>query len=378
MRIGIIAPPWIPVPPPAYGGIESFIDVLAREFAAAGHEVVLAASGDSTCPVERLPGFPPADQDMIGMTTHELRHLIRAYAGLADVDVIVDNTLGGPILARIATRRPVVTIVHSPFEEVVLELYGATSPDMTFVAISRHQASTSRGIPVAEVIHHGIRTEDVPVGPGGSEACFLGRMHPAKGLIEAIRIAELAGIPLRIAAKMREQAECEYFEEVVRPAMGSNAEYVGELSTDEKYELMGASCALLNPIQWDEPFGLVMIEALATGTPVVATPRGSVPEIVQDGRNGFVRADLEDLAAALGRASSLDRGECRASVEERFTAAQMAHHYVELFERLLQRERHGAGGGTRPAVPLPTGHARVAAALTTESASIGDETPQTA
>jgi glycosyltransferase involved in cell wall biosynthesis len=377
MRIGIIAPPWIPVPPPAYGGIESFIDVLAREFVAAGHEVVLAASGDSDCPVERLPGFPPADHGNIGMTTHELRHLIRAYAGLAGVDVIVDNTLGGPILAQIATRRPVVTIVHSPFEEVVVELYRATSPELTFVAISHHQASTSQGIPIAEVIHHGIRTDDVPVGRGGSEACFLGRMHPAKGLIEAIRIAELAGIPLRIAAKMREQAECDYFEEVVRPALGSNAEYVGELSTEEKYELMGSSRALLNPIQWDEPFGLVMIEALATGTPVIATPRGSVPEIVQDGRNGFIRTDLHDLADALGRAHSLDRATCRASVEERFTSAQMAQHYVELFERLLLAERRRAGEGTRAAVPLTTGHARVAA-FTSGSTPIEDGTPQTA
>jgi glycosyltransferase involved in cell wall biosynthesis len=377
MRIGIIAPPWIPVPPPAYGGIESFIDVLAREFAAAGHEVVLAASGDSTCPVERLPGFPPADHGMIGMTTHELRHLIRAYDGLADVDVIVDNTLGGPILAQIATSRPVVTIVHSPFEEVVVELYRATSPDLTFVAISHHQASTAQGIPVTEVIHHGIRTEDVPIGQGGSEACFVGRMHPAKGPLEAIRVAELAGIRLRIAAKMREDDESEYFEEVVQPALGSNAEYVGELSAEEKYELMGSSCALLNPIQWDEPFGLVMIEALATGTPVVATPRGSVPEIVQDGRNGFVRADLDDLAAALGHASSLDRDECRASVEERFTAAQMAQRYVELFERLLERER-GGGGAARPAVPIATDHARSAAGITLGSVAIEDGAPQTA
>lgn len=350
MRIGIIAPPWIPIPPPAYGGIEYFIDVLAVELAAAGHDVVLAASGDSTCPVERLPGFPPADPAAIGTTAAELRHLIRAYAGLADVDVIIDNTLGGPVLARSAAQRPVVTIVHSPFEEVVLELYRATSPDMNFVGISHHQASTSRDIRVSEVIHHGIRAEDVPVGPGGPDACFLGRMHPAKGLLEAIRAAELAGIRLRIAAKMREPLECEYFEEVVRPALGSNAEYVGELSRDEKYELMGASCALLNPIQWDEPFGLVMIEALATGTPVVATPRGSVPEIVQQGRNGFIASDPDGLAKALQRAGSLDRAACRASVEERFTVSRMAENYIALFDRLLQRERRHVGGAALSAV----------------------------
>ena len=351
MRIGIIAPPWIPIPPPAYGGIESFIDVLALELAAAGHEVVLAASGDSTCPVERLPGFPPSDHSAIGCTAPELRHLIRAYAELDDVDVIVDNTLGGPVLARSAARRPVVTIVHSPFEDIVLELYGATAPDMAFVAISHHQASTSRHIRVEEVIHHGIRVEDVPIGSGGREACFLGRMHPAKGLVEAIRVAALAGIPLRIAAKMHEPLEHAYFEDVVRPALGSNAEYVGELSTEEKFALLGSSCAMLNPIQWDEPFGLVMIEALATGTPVVATPRGSVPEIVEHGRTGFIHEELDALSAALRETSSLERGACRASVEERFTAARMAQKYAELFERMLRREPRRFGEAGLSAVP---------------------------
>jgi glycosyltransferase involved in cell wall biosynthesis len=357
VRIGIIAPPWIPIPPTAYGGIESFIDVLAIELAASGHEVVLAASGDSTCPVERLPGFAPSDHSLMGFTAPELRHLIRAYAGLDDVDVIVDNTLAGPVLARSAARRPVVTIVHSPFDDVVVELFGVTGPDMTFVAISHHQASTSGDIRISEVIHHGIRVQDVPVGRGGTEACFLGRMHPAKGVLEAIGIAELAGIRLRIAAKMREPAECEYFREVVRPALGSNAEYVGELSTEEKYALTGSSCALLNPIQWDEPFGLVMIEALASATPVVTTPRGSVPEIVQPGRNGFIDADAAGLAVALQQASSLDRDACRASVEERFTAELMAQRYVALFERILERGPRRVGEGTLAA--LPTEHSRI-------------------
>lgn len=364
MRIGIIAPPWIPVPPPAYGGIESFIDVLAREFAAAGHEVVLAASADSTCPVERLPGFPPADSDMMGMTTHELRHLTRAYAALADVDVIVDNTLAGPIIARLSCERPVVTIAHSPFIELVNELYAQAAPDMAFVAISHDQA-TRAGVPIARVIHHGIRTEDVPVGRGGDTACFVGRMVPDKGLLEAIATAELAGIPLRIAAKMREPAEHEYFEEVVRPALGSNAEYLGELSTEDKFELMGRSCAMLNPIQWDEPFGLVMIEALATGTPVVATRRGSVPEIVEEGRTGFVREDVEGLADALGLARSLDRDACRASVEERFTAARMAAHYVDLFEVLVARRPRAHNSGGARAVHIPVDAARAAAAAAT-------------
>ena len=339
MRIGIIAPPWIPVPPAAYGGIESFIDTLACALDELGHDVVLAASGDSTCPVTRVGGFPVSDPAMMGLTTHELRHLIRAYAKLHDVDVIVDNTLAGPILARTATTLPVVTIAHGPFIPLVQELYGAADADMAFVAISHHQASTA-AVPITRVIHHGICLTDVTVGPGGSAACFVGRMHPEKGLVEAIRVAELAGIPLRIAAKMQEPAEHEYFDEVVRPALGSNAEYVGELTAEQKLELMGASCALLNPIQWDEPFGLVMIEALAVGTPVVATSRGSVPEIVDDGVTGFVRDDLDELADALGSAHALDRGACRASVEERFTDQRMARDYAALFAELVRGRDH--------------------------------------
>lgn len=335
MRIGIIAPPWIPVPPPGYGGIESFIDTMARAIVRAGHEVVLAASGDSTSPVERLPGFPPSSPDTMGLTTHELRHLIRAYAQLDDVDVIVDNTLAGPILARTATTAPVVTIAHGPFIPLVKELYGAASPDMTFVAISHHHASTAGPIRIARVIHHGICVADVPLGPGGSGACFVGRMNPTKGVVEAILVAERAGISLRIAAKMREPAEQAYFDEAVRPILGRNAEYLGELSTADACALMGGSCALVNPIQWDEPFGLVMIESLATGTPVVATPRGSVPELIDDGVTGFVRAEIDELAAALGEVAALDRADCRASAEARFTDARMARDYLDLFDDVI-------------------------------------------
>ncbi|MBT2517579.1 glycosyltransferase [Streptomyces sp. ISL-90] len=372
MRIGIIAPPWLPIPPPAYGGIESFVDTLARALSAAGHDVLLAASRDSTCPVPRLPGFEPSDPTTMGVTAFELRHLIRAYASLTDVDVIVDNTLAGPVVAASAAAVPIVAIAHGPFMPMIHEIYQAASPDVTFVAVSHHQASMAGPVRIARVIHHGIHVEEVPRGPGGTSACFVGRMHPAKGLPEAIRTAALAGIPLRIAAKMREPRECAFFEEVVRPTLGSNAEYVGELSTAEKYVLMGESCALVNPVQWDEPFGLVMIEALATGTPVVATPRGSVPELIEDGRTGFVRSTPEQLALALQRAASLDRELCRATVERRFAAARMAGDYIALFTQVVHRPpRLDAPTAKRPStVRLPVGHAPpVAPAATTPEAT---------
>lgn len=350
MRIGIIAPPWIPIPPDGYGGIESFIDTVACALHHAGHEVLLAASSDSTCDVTRLPGFEPSDPAKMGVTAHELQHLLRAYAALQDVDVILDNTLAGPILARFATRVPVVTVAHGPLIPLEQELYLAGSPEVAYVAISEMQASLSGDVPISRVIHHGIAVEPIPVGPGGDAACFVGRMHPTKGLPEAIEAAAAAGIPLRIAAKMQEQAEQEYFEEEVRPMLGSNAEYLGELSAEEKYELMGNSLALLNPIQWDEPFGLVMIEALATGTPVIATPSGSVSEIVEEGRTGFVRESRDELAEALANAGSLDRAACRASAEERFSAQRMAQDYVDFFEELLRDQRGpGRTGALRPA-----------------------------
>lgn len=351
MRIGIIAPPWLPVPPPAYGGVEAFVDTLARELQAGGHDVVLAASGDSTCPVPRLPGFPPSSPAAMGTTTIELPHVIRSYARITDVDVIVDNTLAGPVVASTAAAVPVVTVVHGELIDQAEEIYGAASASMTFVAISRHQASTSHRLRFARVIHHGIRVDDVPSGTGGDAACFVGRMHPAKGVLPAIRIAERAGLPLRIAAKMMEPAEQDYFREVVRPALGRHAEYLGELSASEKYELMGSSCALLNPLQWSEPFGLVMIEALATGTPVIATPRGSVPEIIDDGRTGFIRSDESGLADALGMAASLDRTVCRATAEQRFGARRMADEYVALFEEVIAAVRMPRSD-VRPPAPL--------------------------
>ena len=351
MRIGIIAPPWIPIPPDAYGGIESFIDTLARALQEAGQEVVLAASDDSTSPVPRLDGFEPSDPETMGVTAHELRHLLRAFAGLSDVDVILDNTLAGPVLSKAETTVPVVTVAHGPLIPLEQELYLNASGDVSFVAISHNQASLAGPVPITRVIHHGIRVGDVPIGPGGDTACFVGRMHASKGIPEAIEAAAIAGIPLRIAAKMQEPAEEEYFDQVVRPLLGTNAEYLGELTAEEKYELMGNSCALLNPIQWDEPFGLVMIEALATGTPVVATPRGSVQEIVEEGRTGFVRSTAEDLANALGRTAELDRDACRRAAETRFSDTRMAADYIALFTDLL-RERRRIDRPASDAAPL--------------------------
>ena len=343
MRIALIAGPWVAVPPPAYGGIETVLDHLARGLVAAGHEVVLATTGDSGCPVTRTWLFPEALGVQEGGSLAELRHILHAYDWLdgQGIDVVHDHTLAGPVFAAKAGL-PVLTTNHGPFDENLAPYYAAIADMVPIIAISERQAATAGSIPVAAVVHHGIDVDTVPVGAGdGGYAAFLGRMCPDKGIPVAIRTARLAGVPLRIAAKMSEPREHAYFEREVEPLLGGDVEYVGELSRDDSAAFVGAACCLLNPIQWEEPFGMVMVEALATGTPVVATPWGAAPEIVVDGRTGFVRGCEDDLAACVRRSGELDRDACRADVAARFSTERMVAGHLRVYEQVAERGRAG-------------------------------------
>src|SRR4051812_3373762 len=336
MRVGIIAPPWVPVPPPAYGGTESMLDRLARGLVSAGHDVLLAAPANSTCPVAQVPGTMevPDEAALTGDSVTEFGHVVTAYAAMGDMDVVHDHTLAGPLSRLSDGPVPVVTTNHGPFDSPLGPLYRAM--DVPVIAISEHQASLADGVNIAAVIHHGVDVGDIPVGPGsGGYASFLGRMSPDKGAREAALVARDAGVPLRMAAKLREPDEEEYFESQVKPLLSSDIEYVGELGHDDKVALVGDSFALLNPMQWPEPFGLVMIEALATGTPVVATPAGSAPEIIADGDTGYLRSDHEGLVDALLEAGRLDRDRCRSVAEQRFDTAHMVEDHVRLYRRLI-------------------------------------------
>ncbi|MFE4834692.1 glycosyltransferase family 4 protein [Arthrobacter sp. NPDC056691] len=336
MRIGLIAGPWYPIPPTGYGGIELVVDALARGFSRAGHEVLLAAAADSTCPVAQLPGMRISEPDFVGFTSSELSHVINAYAGMDGmVDLVHDHTLAGPLYRGRPEGLPVVTTIHSDLNPAFAAVYGAAARDTTLIAISKSQVSSVLADRVAAIIPHGMEVAAVPVGKGqGGYACFLGRMCPDKGVLEAIGVAQLAGIPLRIAAKMREPAEVQYYHDVVKPLQGPEVEFLGEVGGAEKYDLLGEAIALLNPIQWMEPFGLVMIEAMATGTPVVATPMGSAPEIVDDGVSGYLASSPEDLAGLLQRAADLDRRTVRAQAEDRFSTERMVDAHLALYARL--------------------------------------------
>jgi glycosyltransferase involved in cell wall biosynthesis len=339
MRVAIVAPPWVPVPPPAYGGTEAVLDGLARALVDAGHDVLLHATGDSSCPVERTATFDCALGVGIGGAAAEARHVIDAYEAATSwgADVVHDHTIVGPIYSHRFDGLPVVTTNHGPFDSDLGPLYRAVGGRVPVIAISADHASAAVDTNVAAVIHHGVDVEAFPFGGGdGGYALFLGRMSPDKGVAEAARIAHAAGIPLRIAAKMHEPAERAYFDEVVRPLIGGGVDYVGEAGGAYKLRLLADAVCLLNPIRWREPFGMVMIEALACGTPVVATPCGAAPEIVDDGVTGYLRTDCRDLAAGVVAAGALDRDACRQAAKERFSAARMAEDHLALFARLAR------------------------------------------
>jgi glycosyltransferase involved in cell wall biosynthesis len=350
MRIGLIAPPWVPVPPTGYGGTEGVVDCLARGLQAAGEDVVLFATGDSTCQVPRQWAYDHPQAPM-GLDVAEARHLVRAYQALADRDVIHDHTLLGPFFA--GGNPSVVTTNHGPFTSELREIYGAVAHRVPIIAISRSQRAEAPELPIAAVIHHGIDPEAFPVGTGGGGyLLFLGRMTPEKGVHRAIEVARRVGLPLVIAAKMREPDEHRYFAECVEPHLRPGIDYVGEVHQDDKLALLGGARALLNPITWAEPFGLVMVEALACGTPVLTFPNGAAPEIVEHGRTGFHCRDVQSMAAAVQQIDLLDRADCRAAVEGHFSSRRMVDEHLVLYRALLERRR-SQGRGRLLTVPDP-------------------------
>lgn len=337
MRIGILAPVWCSIPPAGYGGTEQVVDALARGLQELGHDVVLAATADSTCPVERTSLLPhPAP--VIGEQLPELRHVLHSYEQLADCDVIHDHTLSGPLLA--VGRRsgpPVVTTCHGEMSGQLGDYYRQLSRHLTVIGISHAQVSAAPGVAHA-VVHHGLVPSDFPAGRGkGGHLLFLGRMSPDKGADRAVRAARAAGVPLLLAAKMREPDEREYFARHVEPLLGDGAHFLGEVDKATKTSLLADARGLLVPIRWPEPFGMVMIESLACGTPVLAFPEGAAPEVVEHRRTGFLCRDEADMAAAVGRLDELSRQDCRDAVEQRFSARRMAADHVRVYRSALAR-----------------------------------------
>ena len=337
MRIAVIAPPWVPIPPKFYGGTENVIDTLVRGYEAAGHEVLLFATGDSTCPVPTKHIYAEAQGLRINTVEPELRHVVHAYDAVRDFDIVHDHTVMGPMYAERFADIRVVTTVHGPFDDERADIYRAMADRVHVVAISESQRREAPDLRISKVIHHGIEAADFPYSPTAGDYCvFLGRMALDKGVSHAIAACVKADVPLKIAGKMRTNAEKSYFEERVRPHLSDTIEYLGEVPHDEKLQLLSGARAMVFPIRWNEPFGLVMLESMACGTPVIASPYGAVPEVVVDGRTGFLCRDDASMAESIARVDQIDRQECRAAVEGYFSAPRMVADYLALFDVLVR------------------------------------------
>ncbi len=351
VRIGMLAPPWLPVPAPGYGGTEAVIDQLAVGLQAAGHDVVLFTRADSTCAVPRCNSSELPGPEELGQADIALRHALDGYAAFRrlGVDVVHDHTSVGAFVAADFADLPLAVTNHNRFDARANVLFGAVSGRAAVVAISRAQADTARGVRIDRVIHHGVDTDAFPFGAGrGGYLLFLGRMAPEKGVATAARVARRAGRRLLIAAKMWEPRELRYFEEEVQPLLDDDIRYIGQVGHERKLDLLADAEALLNPIAWDEPFGMTMIESLACGTPVLAHPAGASPEIVDHGCTGFLAADEDGLVAAVREIAGLDRAAAREACARRFSTARMVADHVDLYRDLLARNR-AAGATTVPA-----------------------------
>lgn len=353
MRIGVLAPPWVAVPPPRYGGSEQVIDDLCVSLLELGHEVELFTVGTSTCPVPRSWRYDEGRLP-IGTTLAELAHVLSAYEHLADVDVVHDHTTLGPLVAaRTDHAPPVVVTNHSAFGPDITTVFAELARSAAVVCISEAQRAGAPDVPVAAVVPHGIDLTRYAYGDGGDYLAFVGRMSPDKGLDTAIRVARTAGLPLRVVSKMWEADEEAYFARSIAPLLHDGVELLTDLSSDDRVQLVRGARALLNPIRWSEPFGLVMAEALACGTPVVALANGAAAEIVEDGRTGFLCEDEDGLTEAVVRVAAIDRRACRRSAEQRFDRRRMAADYVRVYEDVVAAPPRGRPHGRTTPWPAP-------------------------
>jgi glycosyltransferase involved in cell wall biosynthesis len=360
MNIAILSPVWFRVPPDGYGGIELVVSLLADGLVDAGHDVTLFASGDSTTRARLDAVFDEAPSESIGKTFWELQHAINCFERHEDFDVIHDHTglLGLALGSLLST--PLVHTVHGPLTGAPGELYESVArlaPRAQLVSLSMAQRRPRPDLPWLANVANGIDLSSYPFEPHeGDYLLFLGRMSPDKGAHRAIRIAQNAGIPLKLAGKNAEPGEHEYFDEHVRPYIGRGIEYLGEVSHDEKVELLRRARATLFPISWEEPFGLVMIESMACGTPVIASRRGSVPEVIDDGVSGIIVDDWNAIDDILERAERLDPQAMRHAVEERFSPNRMVADYVAAYHKAIGVDAtpDWDEGASQPVlVPLP-------------------------
>jgi glycosyltransferase involved in cell wall biosynthesis len=317
------------------------VSLLSDGLSERGHDVTLFATGDSSTKARLEYAFDRAPgPEAINSPWEDAAQALLAFGDPSRFDVFHVHTPWSALAAGVASGRPMVLTLHGPFSEEMGRLCTLAGDRAWFVAISEDQRRHRPGIRYAGVVHNGIDTDAYPMREGKEDFLFfLGRAAPEKGLLRAVLAAREAGMRLVVAVKLAQPEELDHWEREVKPALAPDTEVLREIPFDQKADLLSRARAVLFPIDWDEPFGLVMVEAMACGTPVVATPRGAAPEVVADGETGFL-VSVEDYpreaAAALRRIADVDPSACRARVERLFSKAAMVEGYERVFKRVVE------------------------------------------
>jgi glycosyltransferase involved in cell wall biosynthesis len=349
----MLAPPWIPVPPPGYGGIEAVVALVCDVLVARGHDITLFAAPGSRSAAQLCSPLEGTHADQMGSSLYESDHVGAAYDAVERAgaegrpfDLVHDHS--GFTAVAMANRLsvPVVHTLHAPFNEETRPFYARHGHKARLVAISGFQVEHApAGVHVADVVPNPIRVEDWPFREDKDDyLLWMGRMDPAKGAQRAIAAARAAGMRLVLAGPVQPGQE-EYFRREIEPHVdGRKVAFVGEVGGVRRKELFARARAFLMPISWPEPFGMVMVEALACGTPVIAFPAGAAGEIVIDGENGFHVADVQSMAQATRSLETIDPTRCRESVASRYDATIVAEGYEAVYARAI---RLAAGGAPR-------------------------------
>jgi glycosyltransferase involved in cell wall biosynthesis len=345
MRIVLVAPPYFHIPPTGYGGTEAVVADLADALTARGHHVTLLGAGEHGTSAERfIPLWERTQHARLGQPYPEIMHTLKVRRAIEKlvatdgVDIVHDHTFAGPLNTPVyrGLGIPTVVTMHGPIDDDLYPYYRELGDDVGLIAISDRQRQLAPDLNWVGRVHNALRIDDWPFAARkGDYALFLGRYAPYKGAHLALEAAHRAGMPLVLAGKCSEPSEQAYFDEQVRPLLTDDDLVFGQADAVAKRELLANARCLLFPIQWEEPFGMVMIEAMACGTPVVALRGGAVPEVVVDGVTGVICDDPAELPDAMERAQTLDPAACRRHVAAHFGVGQFGSGYERIYRSVL-------------------------------------------